>query len=288
MTATYATLAEAKAEDKATSTTDDDKLMRAVIAASARVDGVFQSRYRYFMPVIRAITFPVRETMVDSEINTLRLPYPLLALTSVTFNGTAMTVGTNVEAYIPNITPYNYLRMMTFATTWYNFVSWSSSYPEPLVSITGIWGYHGDYANAWLSVDALAAAITTTTATTFTVADVDGDDAYGFGPRISRGNLLKIDSEFLEVTDTNTTTNTVTVRRGANGSTAAAHLINAPVYTWQVEENVRRVTARQASLLYARRGAFEVSTLNEIGVSTSYPQDLLTELKGALQDYAYG
>lgn len=288
MTATYATLAEARSEDKATSTTDDDKLMRAVFAASGRIDGVFQSRYRYFMPWIRTITFPIREYMVDSVVNTLALPYPLLSLTSITYNGSAMTVGTSVEAYPSGVTPYKVLRMMTFAYDWYNFVAWSSSYPEPLVSITGVWGYHGDYVNAWLSVDTLAAAIVTTTATTLTVADVDGDDAFGFGPRISRGHLIKVDDEYMEVTDTNTTTNVVTVRRGANGSTAATHLISAAVYTWQVEENVKRVTARQASLLYARRGAFEVSTLNEIGVSTSYPQDLLTELKGALQDYAYG
>lgn len=288
MSATYATLDQTKNELKATTTTDDDKLMSNIMAASARIDGMFSSRYRYFMPVIRSITMQVRPTLVDSVLNTLKLPEPLLSLTSVTYNGTAMTVGTNVEAYVSGITPYSYLRMIGFSTDWYNFVSWSTSYPEPLVTITGVWGWHGDYTNAWLSVDALAAAIVSTTATTLTVADVDGEDAFGFAPRISRGALLKIDNEYLEVTATNTTTNVVTVRRGVNGSTAATHLISAAVYVWLPEMNVQRICARQASLLYSRRGAFEVSTLNEIGVSTSYPQDLLAELKGALQPYVYG
>ena len=115
---------------------------------------------------------------------------------------------------------------------------------------------------------------------------MDGANPRGYSPRISAGNLLLIDDEYLEVTATNTTTNVVTVIRGANGSTAATHLIAAPVSVWQVEDNIKRVTARQAGLLYARRGAFETANITEIGI-IQYPVDLLAELRGVLQGYSY-
>jgi len=157
---------------------------------------------------------------------------------------------------------------------------------DPLTTIVyGVWGYHRRYASAWLAVDAIAAGINATV-TALTVADVDGLNVQGYGPRISAGNLLKIDSEYLEVTATNITTNVVTVIRGANGSTAAAHLIAAPVSVWQVEDNIKRVTARQAGLLYARRGAFETANITEIGI-IQYPVDLLAELRGVVQGYGY-
>lgn len=282
----YCTLARAKTELRADTTTSDDVLMRAVFDVSARIDGIFSSRRPYFAPHVETKTFVIGEHMTDSGVNTLRLPAPLLSLTSITLNAQALSTSGDVEAYPAANYPVWELRLKDTAATWHTRV-YSTSYPRPIVSITGIWGYHEAYTEAWLAVDALAAAITTTSATSLTVADVDGDDPYGFAPRISRGALLKIDDEYLEVTDTNTGTNTVTVRRGANGSTAATHLISAPVSIWQPEENVARITARQAGLLYARRGSYEASVFNEAGVTITYPQDLLTELRGALQTYVY-
>jgi hypothetical protein len=147
--------------------------------------------------------------------------------------------------------------------------------------VNGVWGYHRAYARAWLAVDTLAAAIVTTTATTFTVVDVGGADVYGFTPRISAGNLVKIDNEIMEVIATTIATNIVTVRRGVNGTTAAAHIIAAPVSTWQTDDNIRRATARQAGMLYARRGAYEQQTITDVGVIT-YPADCLNKNGGLI------
>jgi hypothetical protein len=48
---------------------------------------------------------------------------------------------------------------------------------------------------------------------------------------------------------------------------------------------VRAVT-RQAALLYTRRGAFQVETLDGVGAIT-YPQDLIAELQVTLfREYA--
>jgi hypothetical protein len=48
---------------------------------------------------------------------------------------------------------------------------------------------------------------------------------------------------------------------------------------------VRAVTARQAALLMKRRGSYD-ATAGLMGGS-SYPHDLLIELRGSLQGYVY-
>jgi hypothetical protein len=89
------------------------------------------------------------------------------------------------------------------------------------------------------------------------------------------------------VTAVNTTTNVLTIRRGVNGSTPAAHVATTAINVWQVEEPVKRACIRQSAMMYARRGAFQVEVLDGIGVVT-YPQDLLVELKNVLTEFMYG
>jgi hypothetical protein len=276
----YATLADARAAMNAQDTIDDGLLRSLVGAVSARIDLMMGSATPFFQPYTEAREYEILYSNVDSGRNAFILPTaePLLSVTSVSLNGTALS---SVAAFPVSRTPITMIRRTDYCS-WYE----NSTDAPPTVTITGVWGYHRAYARAWLAVDTLAAAIVSTSATTFTVADVDGADEYGFTPRLSAGNLIKVDSEIMEVTATNVTTNTVTVRRGVNGTTAATHLISAAVSTWQTEDNIRRVTARQAGMLYARRGAYEQQTITDVGVIT-YPADLLAELRGVLQGYQY-
>lgn len=275
----YCTLADARALMNATTTVDDGLLLSLIGQVTARIDNLMAAATSYFQPWTEAREYEVRYDRIDSGRNAFILPpgETLLALTSATLNGSAVTA----SAYPATRNPITMIRR-TDGGTWYE----NGTDNPPSVVISGVWGYHKAYARAWAEVDALAAAIVSTSATTLTVGDVDGVDPYGFRPRISVGNLLKIDDELFEVTDTNTSSNVVTVRRGANGTTAATHLIAAPVSTWQTDDNVRRVTARQAGLLYARRGVYEQQQITDVGVIT-YPADLLAELRGVLQGFQY-
>lgn len=276
----YCTLADAKAALNATSTVDDSLLLTLIGQVSARIDLLMASSTSYFAPWTETREFEISYENVDSNRNVFLLPSgeTLLSLTSLTLAGSAVS---GVEAYPALRVPIKMIRR-TDGCSWYE-----NGTDDPLTTvITGVWGYHRAYARAWQVVDALAAAIVSTTATTLTVADADGADLYGFTPRLSAGNLIKIDSELMEVTATNTTTNVLNVRRGVNGTTAATHLIAAAVSTWQTDDNIRRVTARQAGLLYARRGAYEQQQITDIGVIT-YPADLLMELRGVLQGFQY-
>lgn len=276
----YCSLADARAALNAQDTADDDLLMSLVGQASARIDLLMNADTPFFQPYLEAREYEIRYDNVDSGKNVFMLPSgePLLSINTVSLGTTTLSA---VEAYPALRVPISRIRR-TDNCSWYE-----NSTDGPLtVIVYGVWGYHRNYARAWQAVDTLAAAIISASATTFTVADVDGADEYGFAPRISAGNLIQIDNEIMEVIATTVATNTVTVRRGVNGTTAATHLISAPVSVWRAEDGIRRATARQAGMMYARRGAYEQQTITDVGVIT-YPADLVAELRGVLQGFQY-
>lgn len=286
MTATYASLDEAKSEQKANSAVDDAKFMRSIRAASARIDLLMHSRRPFFMPWIEQREFVVRQGAINSAQGLFYFDDNLLSMSAVGIGSATPVIGTDVDLWTPLASPAHALRLLQTGSNWYDYCT-SSSTPQPnRLLITGIWGFHRDYANAWLSVDTLQAAIVTAGATTLTVEDVDGLDPYNRTPRISVGNLIRIDSEFMEVVAVNTTTNVVTVRRAANGSTAAAHNNGTGVDVWQVEEEIKYATARFAGFLYARQGAYESFNVNDLG-AVQFPSDLLGVVKGVVAAYAY-
>lgn len=255
-------------------------------AVSRRVDNLFPQtpRWPVFAPWVGTRLIPVTGFNTNAWANSLSFTGFLLALTGVSINGTAIS---DAVAYPdPNSPPFNTLRRTTGCLDWYSACQSLCDSAPLQASITGVWGFSANYADAWMSIDVLVTPfMTTATQTTFKVVDVDGGDLYSVTPRISIGNLLKIEDEFVEVTLTDPATNTVTVKRGANGSTAAIHNAALPVYRWEVEDPVKRAVARQAAFQYARRGAFvsvDVQGMTEV----KYPNDFLKEVYGALAGYA--
>lgn len=286
----YATLNDVQGvmtgEDAAATATAKNKILSDLRVVSRRVDREFMSSRPLFAPVIETRRVRITSEVVNSADGTLYLAPtgPLLSLTGLAVGGSTLTAGTQVEGWPDSAyPPFTYLRLTSLAATgWYRY---GESDGTPLyAAVTGVWGLHRDYASAWMTVDALQAGIDADD-TSLTVASAAGADAYGVTPRLSPGNLIRIDEEMIEVTAVST--NTLTVRRGVNGSTAAAHALNAAIATWQVEEPVRRAVARQTALIYARRGAYttvEVQGMSEV----RYPADWLSEVRATLADYVYG
>jgi len=271
------------------------KLYRQLIAVTHRINVQLNPRKRepFFEPWDGTRTFPLYSWCINSQEGTLRLPFPLLAFSSLTIDGTsvgASLVGVSPASGVTPQTPYRLLYLtqnaMSGGYTWYNLVCRSSLCVTrtQTVQVTGTWGFHRDYAAAWQAADTLDGDIDSTT-TTVTVHDVDGADYQGFTPRFSQGNLIKIDDEYMRVNDLDTTTNELTVQRAQNGTTGAAHSDTSTISVWYPEESIMRVTARQAAFLYARRGAYEVRQSDGGGGATMYPQDLLFEMIQTLQEY---
>ncbi len=275
----YATLHDARnaLKSEMASTANDSVLLNYVRQVSLRVDRLLFP----FEPVLATKVILIEPWFVSSADRTLLLPAPLLELTAVSVNGVSLSPTADVTLWPPSTAPCNRLRLADQCASWYTVACTDDLVMQ--CNVTGYWGMHPDYSGAWAAVDILAADVNAS-ATSLTVMDVDGAGAEGETPRFSPGNLIVVDDEFMRVLAVNTTANTLAVRRGENGTAAAAHAATTAVSAWYWAYDVRMEVARQAALLYARRGAFEAISILNDGVYT-YPPDLLTSLRNVLSVY---
>lgn len=177
---------------------------------------------------------------LDGAANVLFLPDDLLSV--VTFKTDAGGDGTFENTLVEN-TDYRLQPLNGFPKTWvekgylatYDFVP---GIPRG-IQITGVWGHgDGESATPFSAGGTLGAAIVTTSATSVTMTA---------GHTVAVGHTIRADSEQMYVTAV--ATNTLTVVRGVNGTTAATHLINAPVSIYQYPPNITQaclVTAMAA------------------------------------------
>lgn len=114
--------------------------------------------------------------------------------------------------------------------------------------LTAIWGYSEAYPSAWWPQDTLGAAVLATD-TTFTTND---------GTAFEWGQLLKINDEFILVTDSTTPT-TPTIQRAMRGTTAAAHAQDDQIYIWQPHPDIVQGTLRLADFLYTQKDTKDAS-----------------------------
>jgi hypothetical protein len=283
----YATLDETKAQMDAYNSTDDAKLLSLLRQVSSRIDAMFtRRRAPVFAPYIETRSnFRLEGSRVNSYDGTFYFGEPLLALTAITVGTQTPVVGTDVQLYQGETAPYMTLQLIDRCCNgWYRYVDCSGCAAIPFVTIAGTWGYHVDWANAWIDTlqDVPLGGITDS-ATSFAVTNVAAANENGYAPCLSEGNLLQIESEWLEVVSISS--NTLTVKRGVNGSTAAAHAAGVAIYTYAVDEAIKRATYRQAAFQYARIGAYD-GTKNTGGASAEFAPDVLAEFGALLSLFA--
>jgi len=132
----------------------------------------------------------------------------------------------------------------------------NGKYQKACLAVAGYWGFHMDWSNAWDSVDTVGdTGGIDASSTSLTVSDIDGDNSYGYGPRISRGDLIQIESEMCYVTAAATDTNIATLVRAVNGTTAAAHANGKVVEVFRVWPMAKHIVRRLAVWLYKQNFA---------------------------------
>jgi len=154
-------------------------------------------------------------------------------------------------------------------------------------AVTGIWGYHDDWANAWRnSTDTVENDPLTAAGTSITVNDADAADGYGNAPRFQEFQLLKIEDEYVYITAVNATDNTLTVVRGVNGTTAAAHVKDTVIYIYRAMPDIVQAMLELAKYLYLHKDTSDgdVTMFPEAGAVT-VPQGVPITVKWAVEAY---
>lgn len=229
---------------------------------------------------------------VDTLLGTLNLSEMLLEVFSITVNNIALSYGADIIPYPNNgQSPIFTLRIANRVSgpirTWYprNWVNCNQWIEN--ITITGLWGMRTQYATQGFFLSGVTSPVINPGQATFVVSDVAGPDLYNRVPLFSPGNLIRLNNELMEIVAVDTTTKTLTVLRGVNGTTPDSHVIGTPILIFEPEFDVQNMATRQAGLLYARRGSYmEMTTLPE-GVSIQYPSDLLAEIRATIQTYQY-
>lgn len=221
---------------------DDNKMLQYIEQASRRIDKHCDRRF-YPRSATRYLNY---QSSYD-----LLLDEDLLEVSDLSAGGTSISL-TDFFLYPLNTYPKWKIEIDRSKSALFDY----SSTHQKAVTVVGTWGWHNDWDNAWDdSQDTTEDDPLTVAATTITVNDTDGADINGFTPRFSPGQLLKIESEYVQVTGVSSADNTLTVRRGMNGTTAAQHDQNTAISIYRVPEVVHRACLEVTKLFYEMRSA---------------------------------
>lgn len=257
----------------------DDFIKHMLPMISARIDRLCGAD---FMPTIATRYFDAQGDDVQQNGTELVLRRSLLASTSVTDGlGRSLVEGTDYVLWPNSGPPYTRLVALPDQTQlWSEY----STNPQRAITVTGVWGFHDAYDNAWLdSGDTVVDAPLTSAAKTITVNDVEDTDAMFRSPRFSPGHVLKIEDEFLYVADVDHTQNKLGVIRGIQGSTAAEHAAATQIFIYEPVSAVHLAATLWLDYMYTRRGTYEQVTYDGVA-AVAMPGDAPEIVKGVLRD----
>lgn len=221
-------------------TAEDVRLLAALEAASAQIEAAANRRFQPRRATIRHSVNPryPTELLLDDDL------LELVALT----NGDGSSLDLSAVLTLPEGTPDGIISLLQL-TGGAAFV-WGDT-PMSAVSVAGVWGWHERWSQAWYaSGDTVQNTPLGSSSATLTVNDAGGSDAQGEAPRFQVGHLLRIEDEYLHVLAVNTDSNSLTVLRGVNGTTAAVHEQGAAVEIYQPPLDVEMLCLRWAQWLY--------------------------------------
>lgn len=211
---------------------DDARLVHALRAASAHLERLAGRRFS-----------PRRESIAhraDAPSNSLLLRADLLTLLALTDAASGQAISTESVVCLPEgDSPCYALRR-----------SDGGAFPAALV-VDGIWGWHDRWSDAWTpSGDAVQDDPLAADAVALAVQDADGPGGDGQNPRFQAGQLLRVGDEYLSLLAVDDETNTLTVLRGAHGTTAAAHSGGSAIAVYRPAPDVELLCLRWAAWLY--------------------------------------
>lgn len=218
------------------------EMVSTVTERDAKIDALIDSASRWIEEATRTWFYPVIETRYydhPDDATILKFDQWLLSVTTFTTSNGNESVSSSdyflMCGKTYNIPPYDRIVMKSDGD---RTTLLFSGTPQQANAITGAWGYCNDYVDTGTT---LAAAISSTTATTATVAD---------GTAIEIGWLLLIDDERIFVS--NISDNTLTVVRGQGGTDAATHDDATTVYRYVPPHDIEALCGILVARLFHR------------------------------------
>lgn len=239
----YATLAEYKAWISARglaggpgTDTSDDMVIETILRAASRWIDAHTARRFYPSIETRYYDVPAGDELDPRK---LMLDADLLEVISVT-NGDGTVIASTEYTLVPrNYFPYYGIRLKDNSTA--VWASNGAGDTHGVIGIAGVWGYHNRYARAWVTGSTAAEALDATE----TGYDVTAGGAFQVG------QIIRFDNELGYVSAVDT--NTLTLTRGENSSTAAAHDTGIAVKIWQIMDEIRDGCLMLAQSMYGSR-----------------------------------
>ena len=240
-------------------------LEQAIEAASIAICN-YKGHFRPWYPIVQGKQFAIP---MDRE---LALRADLLETLSITNgDGNALDVATYrmepVNDYPKTSIVINngaaIYWMMSTTTGW-----------ENAITVNGIWGYHAYDPQAWQAASTISSAINASV----TTVPVTSSTPYAAGQITRCGNELML--------ITAVATNSLTVIRGWNGSTAAAHDILSTLTIWKTQGDVARGCMIQTARYFRRNEAvFGTTGGGEMGVQPVIIPTLDPDVAAIMEPY---
>ena len=221
------TLWQLQSELGITGTADEPRLRQAIRAAE---DGLIRLTGRRFTPSIVTRTQPVHDA------TTVLLDDDLLQLTALTTENGSSINPADVTLLPGNGAPASALRVENGGL-------------YGALAITGTWGWHDGYAQAWHFSGDLLEDDMLIFGAQVVVSDVQAEDESGQYPRFQIGQIIRVGDEMMRITDISIGQNTLTVQRAINGSTSAAHDSGDLIYTYHPPADVVQAAVMWAAWL---------------------------------------
>lgn len=230
----YASLTTIKRRLGITGTADDTDLTMLLEASSRQIDDYCE---RWFYAETATKYF-------DGSASPFFLPYDLLSVSTFKLDedGDATFESSLVAA------DYHLYPLAKYPKTWIrvsangNYGGFASGIRKG-IELAGIWGY-GD------GISATPYSLSTTTTNEEMDASETGMDVVSSTP-FAVGMTILVESEQMFISAVGT--NTLTVTRGVNGTTAATHAISQTVYIYEYPKLVAEATLMQATRWFKRK-----------------------------------
>lgn len=229
----YATLSQLRARLLGMESNDDDDILLEVLEDASRQ--LERATHRLFYPRILTRYYDYQSTF-ELKLNP---EDDLLSVSSLTSFQDSVTIASSDyhlmcgESY--NLQPYDRIKLDRARGAVFGY----SGTAQKANKITGVYGYHNDYSNAHGLSGATVGETYNSSDTTLTVSN---------GTKFQKGQTIRIDSEWLYISDI--ATNDLSVERAVNGGAAAAHSSGTVIYIYKPMRDVERVTLRYAVWLY--------------------------------------